>query len=179
MALVFGVRKFHKYIYGRKCILQTDHQPLTAIFGSNHGIPTLAASRLQRWALILSAYDFEIKYRKGKEVPHADALSRLPLPENEPLELKVNSVSHVESCISNCFNVVQDNVIVSSADIARLIDRDPVLAKVRDFVMFGRRDTKDPSLTMYLRRKDELSVDKNCVLWGSRVVVVCGNADVA
>lgn len=95
LALVFGVRKFHKYIYGRKCILQTDHQPLTAIFGSNHGIPTLAASRLQRWALILSAYDFEIKYRKGKEVPHADALSRLPLPENEPLELKVNSVSHV------------------------------------------------------------------------------------
>lgn len=68
---------------------------------------------------------------------------------------------------------------MSSADIARLIDRDPVLAKVRDFVMFGRRDTKDPSLTMYLRRKDELSVDKNCVLWGSRVVVVCGNADVA
>lgn len=56
LALVLGVRKFHKYIYGRKCILQTDHQPLKAIFRSKHGIPTLAASRLQRWALILSAY---------------------------------------------------------------------------------------------------------------------------
>lgn len=171
LALVFGVRKFHKYIYGRKCVLQTDHQPLTAIFGSKRGIPTLAASRLQRWALILSAYDFEIRYRKGKDVPHADALSRLPLPENEPLELEVNSISHVESCISNCFNLVKDSPMVSASDIARLTDRDPVLAKVRDFVMFGWRDIKDPSLTEYLRRKDELSVDKNCVLWGSRVII--------
>lgn len=87
----------------------------------------------------MSAYVFEIKYRKAKEVPHADALSRLPLPEDELLELEVNSVSHVESCISNFLNVVQDNAIVSSADISRLIDRDPVLAKVRDFVMFGLR----------------------------------------
>jgi hypothetical protein len=32
LALVFGVTKFHKYLYGRKnIILQTDHQPL-AVF---------------------------------------------------------------------------------------------------------------------------------------------------
>lgn len=33
LALVFAVTKFHKFIYGRKFTLQTDHKPLLAIFG--------------------------------------------------------------------------------------------------------------------------------------------------
>lgn len=33
LALVFGVKIFHQYIYGRKFILETDHKPLTYIFG--------------------------------------------------------------------------------------------------------------------------------------------------
>ena len=54
LSLVFGVKKFHQYLYGRKFTLITDHKPLTAIFGSKKGIPTLAAARLQRWPLLLS-----------------------------------------------------------------------------------------------------------------------------
>ena len=53
LSLVFGVQKFYQYLYGRKFVIVTDHKP---IFGPKQGIPTLAAARLQRWALILSAY---------------------------------------------------------------------------------------------------------------------------
>ena len=59
LALIFGVRQFHKYLVGRQFTLVTDHRPLLRILGPHVGVPTLAAARLQRWALILSAYDYE------------------------------------------------------------------------------------------------------------------------
>ena len=48
LSLIFGVKKFHQYLYGRKFQLVTDHKPLTAILGPKKGIPSLAAARLQR-----------------------------------------------------------------------------------------------------------------------------------
>ena len=47
-SLVFGIKKFPQYIYGRKFILITEHKLLTAILGPKKGIPTLAPTRLQR-----------------------------------------------------------------------------------------------------------------------------------
>ena len=63
LSLIFGVKKFHQYLYGRPFTLYTDHKPLTTIFGEKKGIPTLAAARLQRWALLLSAYTYTINYK--------------------------------------------------------------------------------------------------------------------
>ena len=83
LSLVFGVQKFHQYLYARKFVLVTDHKPLCAILGPKKGIPTLAAARLQRWAILLSAYTYDIEYRPTELHGNADALSRLPLPTNE------------------------------------------------------------------------------------------------
>ena len=79
LSLVFGVRKFNQYLYARKFTLVTDHKPLTSILGPKTGIPPLAAARLQRWAILLSAYQYDIVYRDTKSHANADALSRLPL----------------------------------------------------------------------------------------------------
>ena len=62
LAIIFAIRKFQQFLYGRRFTLLTDHQPLTLLFGPKKGIPPIAASRLQRWAIQLSAYQYDIKY---------------------------------------------------------------------------------------------------------------------
>ncbi|XP_058803953.1 uncharacterized protein K02A2.6-like [Phymastichus coffea] len=39
---------------------QTDHKPLIYIFGDKKGFPVMAANRVQRWSVILAAYDYEL-----------------------------------------------------------------------------------------------------------------------
>ncbi|XP_054259689.1 uncharacterized protein K02A2.6-like [Macrosteles quadrilineatus] len=165
---VFKVMESRKNV-----VLQTDHAPLVTIFGNKRGVPCVAAARLQRWALILSAYSFEVKYRRGLDLPHADALSRLPLPDDDQLELDSNYISHVSSLVEafDCFKLVSDLNPITAKDIARLTDTDPVLTRVRDFIWHGWRDSQDSELVAYFRRRDELSVENQCVLWDSRVVV--------
>jgi len=42
----------------------------------------MASPRVQRWTLTLVAYNYTITFRQGKANANADALSRLPLPDN-------------------------------------------------------------------------------------------------
>uniref|UniRef100_A0A914XSI1 RNA-directed DNA polymerase n=1 Tax=Plectus sambesii TaxID=2011161 RepID=A0A914XSI1_9BILA len=77
LALVFAIKKFHKFLHGRRFLLQTDHKPLLAIFGNHKGIPVYTANHLQRWATMLLGYDFAIEYQKTTDFGQADALSRL------------------------------------------------------------------------------------------------------
>ena len=76
LSLVYGVKKFHQYLYGQKFTLVTDHQPLTSIFGPKKGIPTLAAARMQRWAIFLSGHTYDIEYKSTLKHSNADGLSR-------------------------------------------------------------------------------------------------------
>lgn len=46
LALVFAVKYFHQYVYGRQFILRTDRKPLVSIFGENKGVPSMVAHRL-------------------------------------------------------------------------------------------------------------------------------------
>ena len=74
LSLIFGVKHFHSYLYGRKFTIITDHKPLMAILGEKKGIPPLAAARLQRCAWILSAYKYEIQFRPTGD--HGKTLTR-------------------------------------------------------------------------------------------------------
>ena len=64
LAVVYSVKKFHQYIYGRQVELKTDHKPLIYIFNEEKGIPAMASGRVQRWALTLGAYNYTINFRK-------------------------------------------------------------------------------------------------------------------
>ena len=74
LSTVFGVTTFHQFLYGRRFTLITDPKPLLAIFNPKSAIPTLAASRMRRWALVLSAYDYEIEYKRSEDHANCDIL---------------------------------------------------------------------------------------------------------
>ena len=162
LAIVYGLRKFHKYLYGRRFTIITDNRPIARILGPKTGIPSLAALRLQRWALITMAYDYDLQTRRSQEHANCDALSRLPGGDDDLLasESAVNYFSYVE------------NLPVTSKEISEETRNDPVLARAYDFTLNGwPKHCDDDALKPYFVRKDQLSVDGGCLLWGLRVVI--------
>ena len=163
LSLVFGIQKFHKYLYGCKFVLVTDHKPLITLFGPKKGIPSLAAARLQRWALLLSAYSYDIQFRRTEDHSNADALSRLPL--------SVNNVS-TTTYLTDTFMIGQLQALpVSAEQVATVTRRDTVLSKVYNYVQKGWPQTVKDDEKPYWRRAKELSTQSGCLLWGNRVII--------
>ena len=82
LAIVFGVKKFHPYLFGRSFTILSDHQPLKHLFGESRATPSMASARIQHWALTLSAYKYTMAYKPGVQHANADVHSRLPLPQS-------------------------------------------------------------------------------------------------
>ena len=165
LSIIFGIHKFHNYLYGRKFIIHSDHKPLMYIFNASKAIPVMASPRVIRWSLTLSTYSYEIRYRPGKQQANADALSRLPLlesPSNVPVPAEtvflLNELSRSPT---------------SAADIKLWTAKDPVLAQALRATLRGWPSGKpnDPDLVPYFDRRNELSTVDGCILWGSRVVI--------
>ncbi|KAG7301395.1 hypothetical protein JYU34_014336 [Plutella xylostella] len=89
LAIVWSIKYFRPYLYGRKFTIFTDHKPLVYLFGMNN-----PSSRLTKFRLELENYEFEIEYVKGKDNVAADALSRVILTSDE-LKCMYDGVVHV------------------------------------------------------------------------------------
>ena len=166
LSLVYGVQKFHQFLYGRHFVLLTDHKPLLTLLGPKNGIPPLAAARLQRWALLLSAYHYEIQFKPTGAHANADGLSRLPMGLHDP---KPDS-KRVSA--ERAFLVGQVQALPVTAErLATATRKDPILSKVYLYVREGWPNEVPEELRPYERRKDELSLEGGCILWGIRAVI--------
>ena len=84
---------------------------------------------MQRWALALLAYDYELIYRPGEQNGDADALSRLPLPvvpETTPIP---GDIVHLLETINTS--------PVDATKVKLWTTCDPVLSQVLQFVLHG------------------------------------------
>ena len=163
LSIVWGVTRFHVYLYGRQFTLITDHKPLTAIFHPEKGVPAMIAPRLQRYALFLAGFDYKIEYKSTTEHCNADGLSHLPLQQTELEGMGVDS--------SEVFHAIQiASLPVTSEAVSRETCSDPVLARVHESIVKGwsaRVDGDKP----YYERRNEMTVHQGCILWGMRVVI--------
>ena len=147
----------------------SDHKPLEHLFSETKATPTLASARIQRWALILGAYDYRIEYKPGPQHGNADMLSRLPLPDT-PSSVTVPGETILLLDMLN-------SLPVTATQIKKGTDHDPVPSNVRTMLLSGWRNTTNDSFKPFQQRQFELSVHDGCILWGSRVVIppsLCG-----
>ncbi|VEN58041.1 unnamed protein product, partial [Callosobruchus maculatus] len=168
LAVVGGVKKFHDYIYGRRVIIETDHKPLLGILRNHIASPDIISPRMLRWSIILNAYDYDLRHVPGNKISNADALSRLPLKSQERGLTSVADVLMIE-------NVPEQ--ILSAKEIAQETVRDPVMSKVLQWTRRGWPEETNgfpEQFQPYLRRKNEISVYQDCLLWGSRVIIPPG-----
>ena len=86
LATVWGVKKFHNYLFGRNFTLLTDHEPLTSTFHPSKSLPAVTAARLQRYALFLAGFAYTIRYKNTKLHGNADGLSHSLLHSKPPEE---------------------------------------------------------------------------------------------
>ena len=65
LSIVFGLERFHQYVYGRHVEVNTDHKPLESIY-TKHLVA--APPSLARMISRLQQYDVSIKYVPGSDV---------------------------------------------------------------------------------------------------------------
>lgn len=163
LAIVHGLEKFHYYAYGRHVIVETDHKPLEAIFRKH-----LSSSppRIARMMLRIQKYDAEIKYVPGKNVPLADALSRIsPLPGDtiEGLDVSVHELHLHLNATPTRINEIKEETT-----------KDELLLSLRAFITQGWPDTRSECpahLHAYWNYRDELTVADGIILKGTRIII--------
>jgi hypothetical protein len=168
LGIIYGVKKFHYYLYGRKFILITDHKPLLQIFSPSKEVPAMQANRLQRWSQFLSAYTYDIEYRRTDDHGNADVLSRLPLGPDDEFqkgEGEESVVCTLEREIASGWNAKQGQV-------KRVTAKDPVFIKVKTYIEGGwPMKCDDPELAPYFRKREELHAERGLLWWARRVVI--------
>ena len=169
LALVWGVKKFYMYLWGRHFTLVTDHKPLTSIFSPDKTISPAAAARLQRYAAFLSGQSYSIEYRNTKDHSNADGLSRLPLrsgdkePGNYTLDLMYVDMERSQL----------DPLPVTAQQVKLHTQRDLVISKAYEATRLGwsAHGQADDELKPFRSRRNELSITDGCLMWGSKVVI--------
>ncbi|GFU41267.1 transposon Tf2-9 polyprotein [Trichonephila clavipes] len=129
LSIVWGVKRFYQYLFGRHFDLVTDHKPLVSIFAPNRGLPCLSATRMVHYALFLQAFSYTIKYRNTKNHGNADVLSRLPLAVDKDYEY------FTEADVTNISQV--ELMPVTATDIARATKTDRKLFELYESLKSG------------------------------------------
>ncbi|XP_053400415.1 uncharacterized protein K02A2.6-like [Mercenaria mercenaria] len=165
LSLIWGIKKFNSYLYGGRFTLVTDHKPLLSIFSPSKGISATTAARLQRYALFLSGYQYDIVYRYTKQHGNCDSLSRLPLETSNALEADETDVF---------FSKQLDTLPVSSDQVALETKRDRILSNVLEYVAKGKPMNSYEMSAVYqpfMNRQSQISVHQGCLMWGLRVII--------
>ena len=66
LGILFGAKRFHEHIYGKRVTVESDAKPLSSIAKKPLSSAPL---RLQRILLLLQRYDLDIKHVSGRGIP--------------------------------------------------------------------------------------------------------------
>ncbi|XP_005093140.1 uncharacterized protein K02A2.6-like [Aplysia californica] len=169
LAIIFGLNKFHQFLYGRRFILVTDHKPLIALFGPTKPIPALAENRLARWALTLSQYDHSIEYRKTSAHGNADALSRLSAGADPSFDREETGADSATICT---IKLISSQIAPADSKVLeRETSKDPTLNRVIQYLQGNWPKNLGDQIKPFYVLRDSLSLANDCIFYGHRVVI--------
>ena len=103
-----------------------------------------------------------MEFRATDKHVNADGLSQLPL--------EVTTEEDILTQAASLFNLKSYHA-VRTDKIAQLTASDPILSKVMTFVQQGWPNQVQAELKPYHTRRNELTVEANCLLWGRKVII--------
>nr|XP_029723943.1 uncharacterized protein K02A2.6-like [Aedes albopictus] len=159
-AIIFGVKKFFQYLYGRRFILVTDNHAITKIYNEHKGLPVMSALRMQHYATFLQSFDYEVRFRKSVDHANADAMSRCPLKQSVPENVVEES------------DVVEMNQIdalpLTADELSQATSEDRIVRNLMQGLRHGQAvEGKD----RFGIDQSEFSIQNGCLLRGIRVYV--------
>lgn len=183
-ALIFGLKRSHFYIAGRRITVQVDHKPLLAIFGSKTGIPVYTANRLQRWALVVMAYDIKFEFIGTSSFGYVDIVSRLMLNQtktDEDVVIATVQLDNLEEDDSDehllCFAVESAKQLpITFADIQQSTNACKTLQEVIRLVKTDRwpqsqKQLNNLEVAAYFQYRNEIKIHENCLFRGEQIVI--------
>ncbi|XP_065216880.1 uncharacterized protein K02A2.6-like [Planococcus citri] len=169
LAIIFGVKYFHQFVYLKKFVIVTDHKPLTAIFdkSKNSELSMMAANRVLRWSMFLSNYNYEIQFTNSENNSVADALSRLPSNAKNTDNPDDNINSPFINFFESVFNV--EEFIEESKN-------DSILRQVYNFVKKGKWpkfkvNKIEGDLRNYYLCRDEIYIENGLLYKNNKLIV--------
>ena len=164
MAAIWGMEKFHYFLYGRRFILQTDQKPLCSIF-KKHLINV--SPRLQRIAIRAKPYDFTTEWIKGKHNSVADALSRVSpnIIEDSSIQLPILQVN----ILANSQIELEEREELQTKTV-----QDAELQALQRVISKGwpqKRSNLPKFLTNYWNYRDELHVEDGILMKNAKILI--------
>ncbi|GKA71037.1 putative reverse transcriptase domain-containing protein, partial [Tanacetum coccineum] len=136
-AVVFSLKIWRHYLYGKKSVIYTDHKSLQHIFSQKE-----LNMRQRRWIELFSDYDYKIRYHPGKANVVADALSRKERVKYHPGKANV-----VADALSRKERVKPKRVRAMNMTLQSNI-KDKILAAQKEAVdeLAGLQNGKNPDM---------------------------------
>lgn len=171
LAIILAIERFRHYIWGKQFVLYTDHQALTYLFSQNK-----VGSRLLRWKLTLSEYDFEIIHRKGTNNVVSDCLSRIePTASVKMCQFIENTaIKTILQAITRS-RAKETQIIAATNDQSKTTEIEPKLRHIAEepsvtfdkkkfekilFVLDGPTGLPFKKLQIFIKKKINLSTSK-------------------
>ena len=140
-SLVFGIKKFYAYLFGKPFELVTD-QPLLGLLKEGH--PTIFSGICKDLPLVslsLSMFEYTLKFRRTTAHANADALSRLPLPVEPAVAVTPPELVLLTEHLSNS--------PISADQIRTQTQKDPVLGPTPQYLEQGWPATMNQESPLY------------------------------
>ena len=173
LAMVFGVMRFHTYLFGKHFTLLSDHKPLEMIWRKPlKNAPPI----LQRLLVKLQGYDFDVQYKPGCDMVLADALSRLPNPHNvEEIALDIGVGEITIDDIEETVNIDLVNFGSNKQEALKIeTGKDPTLRALWQIVIHGWPDSileLPTAIRPYWSFREEIGISSGVIFKGRQVII--------